>query len=322
MKKGLLLSLILATIAFGGCQTSSDEFLSFETVTEGVGVSFDTKLSESEFFAKKLTIITEEENKGDNEKLTAGATLLINSTNNELIYADNVYDKLYPASLTKLLTALIVIKYGELSDMVSISYNASHITEPGAKLCGYQEGDLITLETLLNSLLIYSGNDAAIAIAEHIGGSEESFVNKMNEEAKLIGATHSNFVNSHGLHDNDQYTTAYDLYLVFHELMNYDTFRTIINTPSYTANYTDRDGNPRAKNFNSTNQYFTENSEPIEGLDIIGGKTGTTRKAGNCLILLSKDDLDKEFISIILKASNSNQLYSQMSYLLNMAKDE
>jgi D-alanyl-D-alanine carboxypeptidase len=248
--------------------------------------------------------------------------LLVNTTDKEVLYADHVYDRRYPASLTKLLTALVVLRYGEMTDYVTISYNASHISEPGAKVCGYKEGDIISLEALLNSLLIYSGNDAAIAVADHVGGSEEAFVKKMNEEAVKIGAVHSNFVNSNGLHDDSQYTTAYDMYLIFHELMTYDTFRSIISTDSYTAVYTDKDGNEKQKTLNATNLYLSGEEEAPEGIVVVGGKTGTTKKAGNCLILLSKDDTSKEYVSIILKASDSNQLYSQMSHLLSFVNIE
>ena len=118
------------------------------------------------------------------------------------------------------MTALVVLKKGELTDSVTVSYNASHIPVAGAKVCGFEEGDVITMDALLHCLLIYSGNDAGIAIAEHMSGSEENFVRIMNSEAKRIGASHTNFVNSHGLHDDNHYTTAYDMYLIFNELIH------------------------------------------------------------------------------------------------------
>lgn len=107
----------------------------------------------------------------------------------------------------------------------------------GAKLCGFAEGDKITLKKLLYSFLICSGNDAGIAIAEHISGSVEKFAELMNKEAKSLGCSGSNFVNPHGLHDDNHYTTPYDLYLVFHELLNYDVFMDIINQSSYKAEF-------------------------------------------------------------------------------------
>ncbi|MDF2906638.1 MAG: hypothetical protein K0R34_1959 [Herbinix sp.] len=296
---------------------SSKDLLSFEEMTTGTEYTMDNRLTQASFFSKDLVIITEKDNHGADEKLSAGSSLLVNVTDQQILYANNVYDRLYPASLTKLMTALVVLQYGELTDSVTVSYNASHITEGGAKLCGFKEGDIISMEALLKSLLIYSGNDAAIAIADHAAGTEENFVSLMNEEAEKIGAVHSHFMNSNGLHDDNQYTTAYDIYLIFNELMKFETFRSIIGTASYTAVYQDKDGNPIEKNFQATNSYVSSETPPPEGVQILGGKTGTTNKAGNCLVLLSKDAEEKEYISVIMKAPDRNTLYSQMSYLLS-----
>lgn len=318
LKKKLFSLLIIASILLCGCKNSSVDFLTYQDTAAIAGTALDTELTKGDFFARKLAIVTQGNNTGGDSQLTSGAELLINDTDNQVIYADKVYDRLYPASLTKLLTALVVLRNGELTDTVTVGYNAAHITESGAKLCGFHEGDTITLEALLYSMLIYSGNDAAVAAAEHVGKSVEEFAGLMNEEAARLGAVHSNFVNPNGLHDDNQYTTAYDLYLIFHELLQYDTFRKIISTASYTVDYADQDGNAKEKIFNSTNLYLKEDGTEEPGLTVIGGKTGTTSKAGNCLILLSKDKEDKEYISVILKAENSNKLYSQMSYLLSM----
>lgn len=310
---------IIASIAFGGCQNSSDSFLTYQDTALKTDYSIDNQLTQGDFFAKDIAIVSQDDNIGNDTQLTVGASLLINKSDNQVIYADKVYDKLYPASLTKLLTALVVLRNGELTDMVTIGYNATHITEIGAKTCGFEEGDVISLEALLNSMLIYSGNDAAIAIAEHVGGSVEDFVKMMNEEALKIGAVHSNFVNPNGLHDNNQCTTAYDLYLIFNDLLQYDTFRNIINSDSYKAEYSDKDGNDKQKIFETTNLYLENKEDLGTGITVIGGKTGTTSKAGNCLILLSKDDEDNEYISVILKAAGRDELYTQMSYLLSKA---
>lgn len=315
MRKRILCMAVITSIALCGCQSTPNTFLSYEDSTASSTLSADSRLTQADFFAKDLVIVTEKDNKGRDNKLTAGASLLVDKTDNKVIYADNVYDKLYPASLTKILTALVVLRYGELTDTVSVSYNASHITEIGAKLCGFQEGDKITLEALLKSMLIYSGNDAALAIAEHVGGSEAKFVDLMNEEAKRVGAVHSNFVNPNGLHDDNQYTTAYDLYLIFNELLQYDTFRSIVGSSSYTADYKDMEGNSKQKIFNSTDLYLNGQKTLDSGFTAIGGKTGTTIKAGHCLILLSRNKDKKEYISIILKALNEDELYSQMTYL-------
>lgn len=313
MKKSILCLFMIASIALIGCKNSSDEFLAYE----GAGHSIDNRIFEGSFFAKDLAVVSEEDNVGTDELLNSGSTLLINVTDSQVCYADHVYDRMYPASLTKLLTALVVMNHGEVADTVTVSYNASHIAEPGARVCGYAEGDVISMDALLNSLLVYSANDAAVAIADHISGSEEEFVKLMNEEALKIGAVHSNFVNASGLHDDNQYTTAYDMYLIFNSLIKNDTFRKIISSSSYTAIYKDKDGNEQQKILNTTNSFLSSEPDADLTAQILGGLTGATRKAGNCCILLCKDSNNKEYISILLNAADSDTLHSQTVRLLS-----
>jgi len=317
-KRYLVVPLLIFAIILGGCRKSSDQFFSYRDNSSSVKYEYGLKLSENDFFAQNLVKLTEEDY-GINDDLVNGeAALLFDITNKEVLYAKNPYEKLYPASLTKLMTALIALKRGELTDTVTVSYNASHIPVAGAKVCGFEEGDTLTLESLLYCLLVYSGNDAGIAIAEHMSGSEEAFVKLMNTEAKKLGAVHTNFANPHGLHDDNHYTTAYDIYLIFNELIKNDTFINIINQSSYKVEYTDRNGNKKTMNLKTTNLYLREEKTPPENMQIIGGKTGVTYKAGNCLILLSKDSLNNQYISLVLKASDSDKLYSDMSNLLSL----
>lgn len=290
------------------------------TNTDGLNLSADTSEDTPDFFASDLAVIPDELNHMSDPAITAESSLIINDTDNKVIYANNVYERLYPASLTKLITTLVVLEKADLNDMVTVSYNASHITESGAKLCGFKEGDTIKLEDLLYAFLIYSGNDAGVAIAEHVGGTIGGFAKMMNQAAKDAGAVHSNFVNPHGLHDDNHYTTAYDLYLIFHQLVQYDKFLSIINNSEYTVTYKDAAGNPVTKTFLTTNRYLKGQEKAPEGVTVLGGKTGTTSKAGNCLILYSKDKNNKDYISLVLKADNSNSLFSQMTDLLKMIK--
>jgi D-alanyl-D-alanine carboxypeptidase len=274
----------------------------------------------ADLLGSKLCVVPVGSDTGDDGNLAANATLLVNRTTNEMLYADNIYEKLYPASITKVMTALVTLENADLSDTVSVSYNASHIDEPGATVCGLKEGDKIKLEDLLTIFLISSGNDAGIALAEHVAGSVEEFAKLMNKKAASIGAVHSNFVNPHGLHDDNHYTTAYDIYLFFNEALKQKKFVEIINTPSYTVKYKDKDGKEVENTFKTTNQYLKGVETAPEGITVIGGKTGTTNKAGSCLALYTKDDKDQEYISIILKSEGKSALYSQMSYLLKIIK--
>ncbi len=231
------------------------------------------------------------------------------------LYSKEVHERLAPASLTKVMTALVALKYGHPDDMITAS-SAVNITESGAQLVGIKEGDRMSLEQALHGLLMYSGNDAAVVIAEYISGNVDEFCLLMNEEANKLGATNTHFVNPHGLSADDHYTTAYDLYLIFNEAMKYDKFREIIGKSEYQTTYSDRDGNSKEMDITNSNLYLTGDKNMPSGVTVLGGKTGTTNKAGSCLILLSNDDKGNPYISVILKAADKDILYTEMTTLL------
>ena len=320
MMKKLVSLVLLLLLLSTGCSNASDNMLRYasdaSTLRDEVQNLIEPTVSDS--FSNEICVIPTESTLNKDNHLPALSTLIINSTKNKLIYANNIYERVFPASITKIVTALVVLKYADLSDMVTFSQNATNITEQGAKLCGFKEGDTIKLEDLLTSLLVYSGNDAGIAIAEHVSGSVESFAKLMNEEVYKLGAVDSHFVNPHGLHDDNNYTTAYDLYLIFHELIKDERFVRIINTVDFTAHYTSKDGGEMTKVFDNTNRYLKGTEKLPDGITVIGGKTGTTQKAGSCLILYSKDNKDNDYISLVLKADNGDMLFNQMTYMLEL----
>ncbi len=246
------------------------------------------------------------------------ASGLFDLNNKEIMYGENIYEQLPPASLTKIMTALVALKYGNLQDEIVVTENCK-ITESGAQLYGFKPGDVITLDQALNVLLIYSANDAGLIIAEHIAGDVESFSTMMNAEAKALGATNTNFCNPHGLTQENHYTTVYDLYLIFNEVITYERFREIIQLTSYTSVYKDANGNQKTIEIRNTNQYFLGNVEAPETITILGGKTGTTNAAGNCLILYVKDSAGNPYISVILRADLRENLYIDMNRLLEAA---
>lgn len=243
-------------------------------------------------------------------------------TDNKVLDESGVFDRVYPASTTKLLTALVALKHCNLSEKVTFSYNASHIGVSGAMLCGFKEGDTIALGDLLAAFLISSGNDAGIAIAEHISGSEEAFAVLMNEEAMKLGAVDTHFVNAHGLHNREHYTTAYDVYLVMNELIHYNSFLSIISMPTCEVNYTDAAGNEMTKTFESTNLYFVGSFKAPEEIEIVGGKTGSTYAAGCCLVLYFKDNKGNSYVAEVFHAPTYEILYSKMTELMKKAVSE
>ena len=153
----------------------------------------------------------------------AGAGGVFNLATGQCTYGQNLFGKMYPASTTKILTCLVAIEQADLDTQVTVSAHAADQTSDSS-VANLAEGDAMTLKDLLYGLMLRSGNDAAIAIAETIGGSEEGFAKLMNEKAAALGATHSHFVTPHGLHEDDHYTTVYDMYLIFQAAVQNETF--------------------------------------------------------------------------------------------------
>ena len=168
----------------------------------------------------------------------------------------------------------------------------------------------------LYALMMNSANDAAIAIAEHMSGSVDAFATLMNEEALKLGCTKTHFVNPHGLTANDHYTTAYDLYLIMNEAIKYSAFNEIIQMTEYESVYKDSTGNDKSMSFKTTNLFLRGDYQAPENVTVIGGKTGTTNAAGNCLIMVVKDTSGNPYIAVIMKASERTLVNSEMSELL------
>ncbi len=237
----------------------------------------------------------------------------VNGSN--VLYAEGIHERMNPASLTKIMTAICALKYGNLEDTILCTDNITKL-ESGASTCGLTPGDRLTLEQALYCLLLPSANDAAIAIAEHVSGSVEEFCNLMNREAKLLGATNSNFVNPHGLTNEEHYTTVYDLYLITNEAIHYPKFLEIIQAPTYKSTMIDSSGNEKIIDIKSSNKYHDDSYKAPENITVIGGKTGTTTAAGSCLALVTVDTKNNPYISIILHASERGLVYEQMTKLL------
>lgn len=318
MKK-LILCAVCTSMLLTGCSSASNNLMEYsgDDVVSNSTIGSYIDPASADFLSSTLSVVMEDDNNTTDEQITGASAIMINNSTQDVLFARNVYDRIYPASTTKLLTALVALKYGNLDDVVTVSKDNAGITVPGAKLCNFREGDKMTLRTLINCLLVYSGNDAAIAIAEHMYGSEEAFVAKMNEEAKLIGATNTNFVNPHGLHDPNHYTTAYDMYLIFRECLTYEDFIPIIKQTTYTAVITGKDGKVRKPAYETTNMFLLGTMDAPEGVTVFGGKTGSTGDAGDCLVLYSTYG-EQSYISAVFKANGKTSLYTQLSHLLEL----
>jgi len=307
----ITITILLAFLC--GCGKSSLPLAYQRGANVSTAMTDDQKTSS---FASNLCVINGNYTTGTSVSIEEqSAAGLFDVNQNKVIYAKNIHERLNPASLTKVMTALVAIKYGNTEDTIVCSENVK-IDESGATVCGLKAGDTLTLNQALHALLICSANDAAIAIAEHIGGSVEGFAAIMNEEAVLLGATNSHFVNPHGLTENEHYVTAYDMYLIMNAAMQYELFNQIIHMSEYSTVYYSADGVEKEMEFKSTNLYFREDYSAPDKITVIGGKTGTTNAAGNCLLLLTKDTAGNPYISVLLKVSQRSLMYEEMTDLL------
>ena len=190
-------------ISLSGCSQKTDIPNTYKINSSVFGLlKKEADSSGIQLMAADLCVANENMGTEDVDMTLAEGCGLFNITSKETLYAKNVHTPLYPASTTKILTAYLTLKHGNLEDVVTIT--KEHITlESGSSNCGLKEGDQLTVKELLYGLMLKSANDAANALADHISGSTENFAQLMNEEALALGATNSHFVNAHGLHDED-----------------------------------------------------------------------------------------------------------------------
>ena len=312
IQSSVLLAAAALSLSACGKKGGLEEAYSYEERSQLMSAHGGSELAP--LFAEDLCVVTDSQDGDTSMNAEAGA--LFNVTDRSVVYSKNAFERLYPASTTKVMTAIIALEEGNLSDQVTVTEDAV-ITEAGASLCGIKPGDVITMQDLLYGLMMPSGNDAANAIAVHMYGSIDAFADRMNVRARELGATGTHFMNPSGLTDENHYTTAYDLYLMFNEAMKLPLFREIIAEDSYTANYQNGAGEAVSKTWTVGNWYQKGERETPAGVSVLGGKTGTTQAAGYCLIMASNDSQDKEYISVVLKSDSRPSLYDNMTNIVS-----
>lgn len=230
----------------------------------------------------------------------------------------NPYVRTYPASITKVMSALVCMRHiQDFQQEFTVTEN-SKISVSGSSMAWLRPGETLTIEDLLYGMLLPSGNDAAVAVAEATCGSVEAFVEEMNRTALEIGATGTHFVNPHGLPDDRHYTTPYDIYLTMNEAMKYEEFRKIVSTVNYSPHYKDSNGMPKTQSWSVTNRFMIGETPVPQGLEVLGGKTGTTNAAGYCLTMgVRKTSTGEEYISTVMKAESKDELYRNMTSLIS-----
>lgn len=248
-----------------------------------------------------------------NPDISSPAALLMDTASGKVLYEKNMNEKRYPASLTKVMTAIVVLENCSLSDIATVSYDSVMSLSSGYVTANLQIGEELTVEQLLYVLMVGSSNDAAIVLAEHVSGSIEAFAELMNQKAKEIGCTSTNFVNPNGVHDENHYSTAYDLAILARYAMQNETFRTLVSTTSYKLPITNKyDREDRV--FTTTNSLLLVNnnsrSDNYYYKYSTGIKTGFTTPAGNCLIA-SADKNGLELITVVLGAGQTSEGLSE-----------
>lgn len=275
----------------------------------------DHEIQTTEGFASDLCVM--EEDVPNSNIVMEGNSIggLFNLDSNEVVFAKSAFDRVYPASITKIMTAILAEKYGNMDDIVTITAEDVNL-ESGSQVVGFQVGDMVTMRELYHGLLIHSGNDAAMAIARQIGGSVQGFVDMMNQEADTLGCFNTHFMNPSGLHDASHFTSVYDVYLMLNEALKYPLFSQVMQLSVYNLTYKRADGTQTNVNLDSTDKYLTKEVNAPKGITVLGGKTGTTSIAGNCLALVSQNSYGEPHISIVLRAGNKESLYNQMNMLM------
>ncbi len=252
--------------------------------------------------------------------LQAEGAILMDYNTGKILYEKNTDKLLYPASTTKIMTAILAIEHSNLSDIVTVDQEVVSLTE-GSHIA-LEPGEKLTMEQLLYGLLVQSANDAAYAIAKHVSGSIEAFVQLMNEKAKELDATNTNFVNPNGLHEDEHITTARDMALIGRYAMENETFRKFVNTTKYTIGPTNKKTEARYL-WNTNNLLAGSGLINVDGVNVAykyegasGVKTGTTSQAGNCLVSFAERNGQK-LIAVVLKATGEANVYADTHKLLN-----
>lgn len=243
--------------------------------------------------------------------IEAEGGILVDADSGTVLYGKNIHQRYYPASITKILTALIVIERCKLDDTITFSYDAVHNVESGSTSAGYGVGDKITVREALYALLLRSANEVANALAEHCAGSREAFARLMNEKAASLGCKESHFTNPSGLNDENHYTTAYDYSLIAMAAFKNPTFVEFDSTTYYELP-------PNSANAEPFTIYcghkMLKKSSGLYYPGIIGGKTGYTMTAGNTLVTCAERD-NLKLITVILNGHLTH--YSDTKKLLD-----
>lgn len=244
--------------------------------------------------------------------IDARGAILIDANTGVTIYEKNSHEKLYPASITKIMTAYLACKYGKFDDTLTASHNAIYGIGQGSSIIGIKEGEQISFLDGLYGIMMESANEVCMMVAEHIDGTVEKFVERMNKQAQDWGCKDTHFNNPHGFHDVDHYTTPYDMSLIAFNAIKDENFSKIWGTVDHTIPANNKSSqrflHNKDKMLKPTSDYYYQYA--------IGGKTGFHDDAKNTLVTCAEKDGVK-LISVVMKANGYNQAYTDSKTLLD-----
>ena len=247
-------------------------------------------------------------------EISAQAAILIDSSSGEVFYDKASEQRMFPASTTKIMTAILTLENGNLNDVVTVPYSAISSIPAGYSIAALQADEQLTVNQLLQVLMVHSANDAANVLAFYISGSIEEFANLMNQKASELGMANTHFTNPSGMQNENHYTTAHDLAILMKYCMENNTFRHLAGLKSCSIPATNK---YQARSFTTTNNLLINNETNVANDSYyeyaIAGKTGFTSEAGNCLVSVSNKD-GFELICVVLAAGiNANGSSSKFS---------
>ena len=293
----LLVCLLLQNVTVPALATTADETTS--ATTDQTAQYIQSLGNDQSVVRGSHTVDAQRPILGSDKMLdTAGAAMLYEVNSDTVMYAWNPDQTMYPASLVKIMTALLALENGDLTAVVTVSANAMAALNENNATLEMQVGETLTLEQLLYCLLVGGANDAAVVIADHIAGSQQGFVQMMNDRAKALGCNGTVFTNPHGLHEDPQVTTARDMVKVLREAMKYEAFNTIFGTVSYTLPVTSLS---EERYMETTNFMMTPSTVAYYDKRVTGGRTGVTTDRLRCLIVSAQSG-GMNYISVILGA--------------------
>ncbi len=245
-------------------------------------------------------------------RIISESAVLMDADSGQILFEKNMHEKLAPASITKIMTALLAIEKGDFADTITMSHDAVFSVPRGASHVALDVGEQLTLEQAMYAMMLPSANDAANGIAEFIGGSMSGFAALMNQRAEELGALDTHFVNANGLSAEGHYTSAYDMALITREAMKHARFQTVWSTERYEMAPTNEQ--PETRVFFTQNKMLSNTQYHYN--DIIGGKLGYTREASNTMVVAARRD-GRTLICVLLKTVNPADKYADAKLLFD-----